>query len=85
MRRDPVPRRRLTRSISAPDDQHILAKTAGGDRETAPRTLEKYRFNDAALALYEFVWHQFCDWYVEYAKEALYGEDHGRQGARHAA
>jgi len=55
-----------------PDDQHILARL----HETiaaCTESLERYRFNDAAHALYEFVWHQYCDWYVEYAKEPLSG------------
>jgi valyl-tRNA synthetase len=37
--------------------------------------LEEYRFNDAAGLCYQFVWHEFCDWYLEMAKERLYGED----------
>ncbi len=36
--------------------------------------LEQYRFNDAAEALYEVFWHQFCDWYLELIKPRLYGE-----------
>jgi valyl-tRNA synthetase len=31
-------------------------------------TVQKYRFSDAALAIYEFYWHEFCDKYIEYAK-----------------
>jgi valyl-tRNA synthetase len=34
--------------------------------------LEKYRFNDAASALYQFVWTDYCDWYLEIAKRSLY-------------
>jgi valyl-tRNA synthetase len=30
--------------------------------------LDAYQFNDAATALYDFLWHDFCDWYVEIAK-----------------
>jgi valyl-tRNA synthetase len=30
-----------------------------------------YRFNDAALALYQFTWNIYCDWYIELAKPAL--------------
>ena len=32
----------------------------------------EYRFNDAAHQLYQFTWHEFCDWYLEMAKPALY-------------
>ncbi len=39
--------------------------------------IEGYRFNEAASALYRFVWHQFCDWYVEFAKPILTGDDEG--------
>jgi valyl-tRNA synthetase len=34
--------------------------------------LDGYRFNDAAAALYRFLWHEVCDWYLEIAKLALY-------------
>jgi valyl-tRNA synthetase len=34
--------------------------------------LDAYRFNDAAAAIYQFVWNDFCDWYLEIAKITLY-------------
>ncbi|MDP3555535.1 valine--tRNA ligase, partial [Methylocystis sp.] len=37
--------------------------------------IEAYRFNDAANAVYRFVWSVFCDWYVELAKPMLQGAD----------
>ncbi|MFO7728255.1 MAG: valine--tRNA ligase [Desulfonatronovibrio sp.] len=39
------------------------------------RAIEEYRFNDAAQTLYQFVWHSFCDWYLELIKPELYGDD----------
>jgi valyl-tRNA synthetase len=37
--------------------------------------LRRYRFNDAASALYQFIWHEWCDWYLEIAKLSLYQTD----------
>jgi valyl-tRNA synthetase len=37
--------------------------------------LETYRFNDAAGAMYKFVWNVFCDWHLELAKPILMGLD----------
>jgi valyl-tRNA synthetase len=51
---------------------------AGSLAETArrvERAIEEYKFNEAAGALYHFTWGTFCDWYVEFAKPILTGED----------
>ena len=37
--------------------------------------LDDFRFSDAAHALYEFLWHEFCDWYIELIKQRLYYTD----------
>ena len=34
-------------------------------------SLEDYRFNDAANAIYDFIWHKYCDWYVEFIKPQI--------------
>ncbi|WP_298802868.1 valine--tRNA ligase [uncultured Lentibacter sp.] len=44
-------------------------------RETVDAALEAYRFNDAANALYAFVWGKVCDWYVEFSKPLLLDGD----------
>jgi valyl-tRNA synthetase len=40
--------------------------------EEVGRALDEYRFNDGASLCYQFIWHEFCDWYLEMAKENLY-------------
>jgi valyl-tRNA synthetase len=35
------------------------------------KALDEYRFNDAASDIYQFIWHEFCDWYIEMAKPDL--------------
>ena len=37
--------------------------------------LDDYRFNDVANAIYQFAWHSFCDWYLEFTKPILTGDD----------
>ncbi|MDT8380383.1 MAG: valine--tRNA ligase [Desulfotignum sp.] len=39
--------------------------------------IENYRFNEAASAIYQFVWHEFCDWFIETEKPALYEKQGG--------
>jgi valyl-tRNA synthetase len=39
------------------------------------KALEEYKFNEASYALYQFIWHEFCDWYLELAKLTLYQKE----------
>ncbi|GIX05994.1 MAG: valine--tRNA ligase [Candidatus Poribacteria bacterium] len=67
---DPSPSLRLETA-----DRWILSRLS---RVTAQvnESLERFRFADAANALYEFLWHEYCDWYIELAKIRLYGSHH---------
>ncbi len=48
-----------------------LNKAAG----SVKRAIESYRFNDAAQAVYEYFWNDFCDWYLEASKIDLYSRE----------
>ena len=50
----------------------IAHETARATREVT-EAIEAYRFNDAAGAIYRFVWNVYCDWYLELAKPVLMG------------
>src|SRR3954447_22364888 len=52
----------------------IAHETSRTTREVSD-AIEGYRFNDAANAIYRFVWNVYCDWYVELAKPVLMGEE----------
>jgi valyl-tRNA synthetase len=52
----------------------ILSRTAGTIEEVR-RGLDEYHFNDAAQALYQFIWREFCDWYVEWIKADLFSNN----------
>jgi valyl-tRNA synthetase len=54
-------------------DRWILSRLSRVAHQTR-QALDTYRFNDAAAALYDFVWHEFCDWYLEAVKPALQGK-----------
>ncbi len=55
-------------------DRWILSRKNHVAGEIA-KALDTYRFNDAAGILYQFIWHEFCDWYIEIIKPVLYGKD----------
>src|SRR3990172_7324000 len=46
--------------------------------------LQAFRFNEAASAVYHFIWHVFCDWYLELIKPILAGDDAGAQAETRA-
>jgi len=55
-------------------DRWIVSRLQRTETEVA-EAMAAYRFNDAAHAVYDFIWHSYCDWYLELAKPALNGDD----------
>ena len=39
------------------------------------KTLEDYRFDEAAKNAYQFAWHSYCDWYLELSKTILFSDN----------
>ncbi|MBL8075675.1 MAG: valine--tRNA ligase [Nitrospira sp.] len=64
-------------------DRWILSRLAHTIRIVATE-LEAYRFDRAATALYQFIWHEYCDWYLELIKPVLQTPEHqDGAGTRH--
>ncbi|NEP16553.1 MAG: valine--tRNA ligase [Leptolyngbya sp. SIO4C1] len=57
-------------------DRWILSRYHQTVQQTRD-SLDQYGLGEAAKGLYEFVWGDFCDWYIELVKPRLYGEDAG--------
>jgi len=66
---DEVALDRLDRSALGPRERWILSRLNHTTREVN-QAWEDYRFDEGAHQLYHFVWHTFCDWYLELAKGA---------------
>ena len=52
-----------------------IAGETARTRNEVTRAIEEHKYNEAAGALYQFVWNVFCDWYVELIKPILTGTD----------
>ena len=65
------------RGTSLPN-RWILSRFNETVREVT-ESLEEYRFNDGAQAIYRFIWHEFCDWFLELIKPVLYGKDDSQE------
>ncbi len=55
-------------------DRWIWSRFAAA-RDQVDSGLRDYRIQEAAKAIYDFFWHEYCDWYLEVIKVRLYGED----------
>jgi len=64
----------LPETTSLAINRWILTELTRAQSEVT-EAVEHFRFNDAATALYRFVWNQFCDWYLELLKPIFAGEN----------
>ncbi len=64
-------------------DQWILSRLNAVTRGVT-EAFQGYRFNDAASLLYQFLWHEYCDWYLEIVKTRLAGpgDEAGKRAGR---
>ena len=62
-------------------ERWILSRLDDTIREVS-NSIDAYEFNVAAMKLYQFIWHEFCDWYIELSKEPLKAGGERQSGAR---
>ena len=75
-----VPNSNITVTDSSLADRWIVSRLHTVIKEVQ-NALTDYRFNDAASTLYQFIWHEYCDWYVELSKPALKAEELSKKKA----
>ena len=61
----------------APEDKWILTKLSAA-AAAAENNLENYEIGIALSAIYDFIWDEYCDWYIELSKKSVAGEDKER-------
>jgi valyl-tRNA synthetase len=65
--------RDITSLPLASEDRWILSRLTNAVSETT-RFMERFDLGEAARVLYEFIWGELCDWYIEMVKPRLYGK-----------
>ncbi len=65
-------------------DRWILSRYAQTERNVTDN-IEKFELGEAARALYEFIWNEFCDWYIELTKARLYDKTEEGRRSRETA
>ncbi len=66
------------------EDRWILAEYAL-TVQNVNKALETYRFDDAVRAIYDFLWKDYCDYYLELIKPRIYGNAGGSEQSKHIA
>jgi len=68
----------LNKSQLSEADQWVINKLGECERDVG-EALDQMRFADAAKSVYTFAWNQFCDWYLEFIKPVVYGDDEAQK------
>jgi len=71
---DVPPLESLQKNRLALSDRWILSRLAAVSTQVR-QALEQFRFNDSAHTLYDFIWSEYCDWYLELVKSRLYDKE----------
>ncbi len=61
-------------NVKDPTNQWIISELVN-TKQTVESALDEFKYNDAALGLYQFSWNTFCDWYVELIKPVFDRDD----------
>jgi len=72
----------LARKAPAPLAERWIRSRLMRTVDSVRKSLAAYRFNEAAGAIYQFLWHEYCDWYLEWSKLTLYRGDDPAAKAR---
>ncbi len=76
------PLRNVNEVKLAPEDRWLLHRMSEVTKELTDH-MESYELGMAAGKVYDFIWSEFCDWYIEWSKDRLYGDDaEGKEAAR---
>jgi len=59
-------------TLTVPLEDRWIFSRLNACAEQANAAIAQYRFHEAAQVLWQFFWHEFCDWYLEIAKRSLY-------------
>ncbi len=71
----PIPSRQEVTERENPLEVQWIQSRLSHTIKIATDALENFRFHEVAQTLYAFLWHEFCDWYLEFAKQRLTTDD----------